>query len=343
MPLRTVTLGEGGPETTVLGFGCANLFRAPRAAQRIALLEAAYEAGVRHFDVAPMYGLGLAESELGRFAKRRRDKLTIATKFGIRPTGPVRILAHGQGPARRVLEALPALHNRARSSAAGPGSGRLGALVYSADGYNAASAKASLERSLRALGTDYADVFLLHNPPPGTVLSDELHSCLDDAVRAGTIRSWGIAGEPPEPTIEIARSSGNLVPVLQLRDDIFLRSLRQTGPAASAFITFGVLGPTIDRLVRYVTADGGRRARWKTLLGVDCGDPEVAAPLLLRAALRENKSGVVLFSSIRPHRISSAVAAAEMPDEASSPPLDAFFEVIGSEFGDSQRGDGGHA
>lgn len=330
MSLRTVTLGTDGPETTVLGFGCANLFRHPRMAQRVKLLETAYEAGVRHFDVAPMYGLGLAESELGRFAKRRRHSITIATKFGITPTATAKALARAQGPVRRVLEASPALRQQARSNAAGPSTGRLGALLYSAGGYDSAEARRSVERSLRTLGTEYIDLLLLHDPAPGTVRSEGLYSYLNDTVRAGTIRSWGIAGEP-EPSIEVARSFGHQVPVLQLRDDILLRSVRRAGAAASAFITFGVLGPTIHRLVQYVTADSARRERWNELLDADCGEPEIAASLLLRAALQENKSGVVLFGTIRPHRIFGAVAAAEMPEGPASASLDTLLNLIDAE------------
>jgi D-threo-aldose 1-dehydrogenase len=342
MPLRTVALGMGGVETTVLGLGCANLFRLPRAAQRIALLEAAYEAGVRHFDVAPMYGLGLAESELGRFAKRRRDSITIATKFGIRPTTAVKALARAQGPVRRVLEASPTLRRHAKSEAAGPNKGRFGSMLYSAEGYSPAGTRKNLERSLRALGTDYVDLFLAHDPAPGTVRSEELYGYLHDAARAGTLRAWGIAGEP-EPSIEVAMSIGQPVPVLQVRDDIFLRSLRHAEAAASAFITFGLLGDAIHRLVRYVTANGERRDRWNALLNADCGEPEIAASLLLRAALRENKSGVVLFGTIHSHRIYGAVAAAEMSAATTSTSLDTFLNLIDAELREGRSTEGGLA
>lgn len=72
--------------TTTLGFGCAGLFRLPWKADRRAILEAAYELGIRHFDVAPMYGLGRAEAELAPVLKHRRGDMTITTKFGIDPT-----------------------------------------------------------------------------------------------------------------------------------------------------------------------------------------------------------------------------------------------------------------
>ncbi|MDX6643271.1 MAG: D-threo-aldose 1-dehydrogenase, partial [Solirubrobacteraceae bacterium] len=72
--MRAVTLPGTEFETTALGFGCAELYRAASAAERRRLLETAHSLGIRHFDVAPMYGLGLAERELGGFARGRRDQ-----------------------------------------------------------------------------------------------------------------------------------------------------------------------------------------------------------------------------------------------------------------------------
>src|ERR671923_2879471 len=72
MSLPTVALGTEGLSTTSLGIGCAGLFRASSPGQREALLHTAYDVGIRHFDVAPMYGFGLAEPELGAFVRGRR-------------------------------------------------------------------------------------------------------------------------------------------------------------------------------------------------------------------------------------------------------------------------------
>jgi D-threo-aldose 1-dehydrogenase len=102
--MRTARLGDTGIETSVLGFGCADLFREPDSARRRRLFEAAVDAGIRHFDAAPMYGLGLVEGELGRFAQGRRDRLVIATKFGITPAPAARALARAQAPIRRRSE-----------------------------------------------------------------------------------------------------------------------------------------------------------------------------------------------------------------------------------------------
>src|SRR5437016_952206 len=112
--MRTTPLGDTGVETSVIGFGCADLFRQPSRASRRRLLEAALDAGIRHFDVAPMYGLGLGEGELGRFVRGRRERIVVATKFGISPTRAARTLARVQSPLQRLLDAAPALRQRAR-------------------------------------------------------------------------------------------------------------------------------------------------------------------------------------------------------------------------------------
>ncbi|QKW17737.1 aldo/keto reductase [Kitasatospora sp. NA04385] len=69
-----------------LGLGCAplgNMFRARSDEEVEQVLEAAWEAGVRYFDTAPHYGLGLSERRLGRFlATKPRDEFVLSTKVG---------------------------------------------------------------------------------------------------------------------------------------------------------------------------------------------------------------------------------------------------------------------
>jgi D-threo-aldose 1-dehydrogenase len=326
MTYRTIKLGNTGIETTALGFGSANLFRLPGAAQRAQILCAAYDAGVRHFDVAPMYGLGLAETEIGRFARRRRDTITIATKFGIAPTRLARYIGRGQRPARRIFEALPSIRYQARKKAAGPQSGLAGTLLYSAEGYSPAAAKKSLERSLHALNTEYIDLFLLHDPLPGSVRSEDIRCCLEDARSAGLVRSWGLAGEPA-PCLQIASDFADGLEVLQVRDDIWLRSARHVPANISGLITYGIWGDALPRLMRSLHADPRERARWTRLTGEDCGNPEIVASLLLAIALRENNSGIVLFSTIRPQRIRQAIEAAQISPASATEVQDAVFSL----------------
>lgn len=79
-------LGNGGLTFTELGMGTAplgNLYRAITDDEAHAVLTRAWEAGVRHFDTAPLYGLGLSETRLNRFLRGKpRDAYVLSTKVG---------------------------------------------------------------------------------------------------------------------------------------------------------------------------------------------------------------------------------------------------------------------
>ena len=79
-------LDNGGLTFTELGFGTApmaNLYRAISDDDAQAILEQAWAAGVRYFDTAPLYGLGLAETRLNRFLRGKpRGEYVLSTKVG---------------------------------------------------------------------------------------------------------------------------------------------------------------------------------------------------------------------------------------------------------------------
>lgn len=79
-------LGNGGLTFTELGMGTAplgNLYRAITDEEAHAVLERAWEAGVRYYDTAPLYGLGLSETRLNRFLRGKpRDAYVLSTKIG---------------------------------------------------------------------------------------------------------------------------------------------------------------------------------------------------------------------------------------------------------------------
>jgi D-threo-aldose 1-dehydrogenase len=83
--IRTRTLGRG-PALTELGLGAApfgNLFRETTDAATAEATAAAWDGGVRYFDTAPHYGLGLSESRLGRaLSEYPRDDGVVSTKVG---------------------------------------------------------------------------------------------------------------------------------------------------------------------------------------------------------------------------------------------------------------------
>ncbi|TIC79490.1 aldo/keto reductase [Nocardioides sp. GY 10127] len=106
------------------------------------LLQAAWDGGVRAFDTAPHYGLGLSERRLGAFlADRPREAFTVSTKVG-------RLLVpdpEGEGLDLANDFHVPADHRRVWD--------------LSADGI-----RRSVEDSLERLGLDRIDVALLHDP-----------------------------------------------------------------------------------------------------------------------------------------------------------------------------------
>lgn len=312
--------GSGALLRGGLGFGCAGLFRLPSARARRRVLEAAWDAGIVHFDVAPMYGLGMAEAEFARFARGRRDRLVIATKFGIDITPVGRALGRVQRPIRSVLNMHPGLRARARAQAPGPTSSS-GSLLYAQSGYDAAAARASLARSLLALRADHVDLFLLHDPAPGCV-SPDLVEYLETAKADGMIGAWGVAGEPAD-AVEVARRLASPPDVIQTRTDIIMRvDKSQAVHSDTVQITFGFLGEAVGRIAGYLQSHPETRARWYEVIGHDCGKPEILARLLIRDAYRNNPHGVSLFTTVHVRRVQQATAAAE------SSSLDAAAEAL---------------
>jgi D-threo-aldose 1-dehydrogenase len=137
-------LGRSGLTVTELALGSAaigNLYTEVDDDTAAATVDAAWHGGIRLFDVAPHYGLGLAERRLGAaLAARPRDEYVISTKVG-------RLLVPVAGPAGRDAEgfAVPAAYERR--------------FDYSADGV-----RASIEASLARLGLDRIDIALIHDP-----------------------------------------------------------------------------------------------------------------------------------------------------------------------------------
>ncbi|WBB64461.1 aldo/keto reductase [Streptomyces sp. WMMC500] len=140
-------VGGGRPvAVTRLGLGAASLaglYTAVTEDEAAATVEAAWDAGIRYFDTAPHYGLGLSERRLGAALRGRpRDEYTVSTKVG-------RLLEPLAGPARGTDLAhgfaVPATHRRVWD--------------LSADGV-----RRSLAASLDRLGLDRVDIALIHDP-----------------------------------------------------------------------------------------------------------------------------------------------------------------------------------
>ncbi|MEJ8846981.1 aldo/keto reductase [Variovorax rhizosphaerae] len=85
-PTQKRKLGRVDLDVTAFGFGTApvgNIFRAIPEAESDAMFGAAWDAGVRYFDTAPMYGHGLSELRTGQSLRwKNRDDFVLSSKVG---------------------------------------------------------------------------------------------------------------------------------------------------------------------------------------------------------------------------------------------------------------------
>ncbi|MET9357802.1 aldo/keto reductase [Streptomyces sp. NPDC006617] len=170
LPVRT--LGRSGVPVTALGFGAAavaGLYQDVGEEAAAAAVETAWDEGVRYFDTAPHYGLGLAERRLGTVLRSKpRDAFTLSTKVG-------RLLEPYDGGGDDLANgfAVPATHRRRWD--------------FSADGVHR-----SLEASLTRLGLDRVDLVLLHDPDDHERQAfEEAYPALEDLRAQGVVRAIG--------------------------------------------------------------------------------------------------------------------------------------------------------
>jgi aryl-alcohol dehydrogenase-like predicted oxidoreductase len=81
--MQTRLLGAHGPEVSVVGLGTNNFGRRLDYDQTVAVIDAALDAGITLFDTADIYGQGMSEDYIGRALEGRRDRVILATKFGM--------------------------------------------------------------------------------------------------------------------------------------------------------------------------------------------------------------------------------------------------------------------
>lgn len=138
-PLETRKLGCTDVDVTTLGFGCAPLgnLRTPVSdVDARAALAAAWAEGVRTFDTAPLYGLGLSERRTGAFLREQQSAdVVLSTKVG-------RLLLPGAEPDDMWADALP-FH-----------------AIYD---YSRAGVMRSVEESLERLGLSRVEILLVHD------------------------------------------------------------------------------------------------------------------------------------------------------------------------------------
>jgi aryl-alcohol dehydrogenase-like predicted oxidoreductase len=270
----------------------------PATRDRLALLQYAFEAGIRHFDAAPYYGYGEAERVLGGFLRGRREQVTITTKYGIQ--APAVVKARWVNLlGRRVLRLVPSLRKVLSRKAQA---------LSKKCAFTAADARRSLDQSLGALKTDYVDLFLLHEATFEDAASEEIHGFLADELQKGRIRAFGCGGS--YQVIEsIAAAKLPTSKWLQFEDNVLSRRIEGIQLTGAQCITFGSF-KALTTLTHFLESVPGRRAEWERELSCDCRSEANLAALLQATSHARNPDGIVLFSTRRADRIASAVQVA---------------------------------
>lgn len=166
----TRPIGKSGIEASVVGLGTwaigGWMWGGTDEAQSIAAIQASMDEGISLIDTAPAYGMGLAETIVGKAIRGRRDKAVLVTKCGlVWHTDRGNYFFHQDGkPVHRHLGTASIIHE--------------------------------VEESLRRLGTDYIDHYVTHWQDPTTPVSDTMEA-LERLKAQGKIRSIGASNVSP--------------------------------------------------------------------------------------------------------------------------------------------------
>lgn len=160
-----------------------------------AILEAAWSAGIRYYDVSPWYGLGLAERRYGSFLhNKKRSEYVISSKVG------------------KLLKAS----STAKNNGLFPFSPSPNNVIFD---YTASGVRRSIEDSLQRLGIDGLDIVFVHDiSPDNKLLPTDWQEQFDIAAKGafpeltrmreeGLIKGWGIGVNTPEPILRVLREA----------------------------------------------------------------------------------------------------------------------------------------
>ena len=296
-----------GRTTSHLGLGCAGLLRLPTARGREDLLRTAVEAGITHFDVARMYGLGQAEGIVGEALKPVRDQVTLATKFGFPFVAQAPSALNLQSIARWAVNKAPGLKNAMRSlkskAAPAPTSDEPAAgKVYSAE-----EMEQSLALSLTQLQTDRIDMLFLHAPETRDLIADDLVAALQRKKDAGQIDAFGFSGYRAELDYFLQAKPAMCGQAVQCHFSAFTDGQSGDLPSYPFVGVFGLLDGPLQSVCAHLSTNREFTHTWSDRLGLDLKSRENVAVVILALGLVLNPRGLVLFFTSSPKRLRHTV------------------------------------
>lgn len=184
-------IGRTAAAVTALGFGGAsagNLYTETTGEEATAAVDCAWAGGIRYFDTAPHYGLGLSERRLGAALRHRpREVFVISTKVG------------------RMLEPNP----RPAGSDLATGGFAVPDTVRRRFDFSAAAVRRSLEGSLGRLGLDRADLVYVHDPDDH--VDEAIAGAIPELIRMreeGLVSAVGVGMNQWQAPLRMVRETG---------------------------------------------------------------------------------------------------------------------------------------
>jgi len=159
--MTDIDLGSQGLRVPAIGLGCmgmSDFYGSSTEAENLRVLDRAADIGCTFWDTSDMYGPFTNEMLLSKALQGRRDRITLATKFGV---------SRGEDGSWQGIKG------------------------------NADYVKASCDASLKRLGTDHIDLYYQHRVDPGTPI-EETVGALAELVAAGKVRYIGLSEADPE-------------------------------------------------------------------------------------------------------------------------------------------------